>query len=103
MSKDDLIRDFLLEATDSFQESIFNLARKYGLENDYAFIIAIGAYGEPSDKEDNKLIVSLGCDVESEEEFNTLIEASENIYDNNNPGKGSIDWWIDNYGNGSIN
>lgn len=102
-SKEDAIKDFLLEVTETFYESIFEVARKYGLEKDYAFILAIGAYGEPTEEGINKLIVSMGCDVDSDEEFNTLIDASENIYDNNTPERGTIDWWINNYGNGSVN
>jgi len=104
-SKEEAIKEFLLEVTENFYESIHTVARKYGLETDYAFILAIGAYGEPTEEGINKLIVSMGCDVDSDEEFNTLIDASENIYDNNSesPNEGTIEWWINNYGNGSVN
>lgn len=101
--KEDAIKEFLFEVTETFYESIYDLALKYGLEKDYAFILAIGAYSDEVEDGVNKLIVSMGCDVDTDEEFNTLLDASENIYDNNTPQKGTIDWWINNYGNGSVN
>jgi hypothetical protein len=48
----------------------------------------------------------VSADVEDEMEFSTLQDAALNIYiqmNEDNPDTGTIDWWIKNYGNGSIN
>ena len=47
----------------------------------------------------------MSADVDDEMEFSSLHDAALQIFIqmNDKPDVGTIDWWIKNYGNGSIN
>lgn len=105
MSKEEQIKEFLAELSEGVYKLIQDSAKKHGLEDDYIFALTAGVYNDESE-DNNNLIMSLTADVDDEFEFNSLIEGAVQVYlDVNKPkdDEGTIDWWIRNYGNGSVN
>jgi len=99
------IQEFLAEASGAFQNLLEDLAKKYEVEDDYLYMLCLAAYNDEIQDQD-KLLISLSADVDDEMEFSTLQDAATRIYiqmTEENPDTGTIDWWIKNYGNGSIN
>lgn len=101
--KEEHIKKFIDEVNELFEDQIHDLASKYGLQDDYIYVLSVGVYPE---EEDHRLVVSMTADVDNDEEFETIVEAQLNIYqatDNNEPKPGTIEWWIKNYGGDSLN
>jgi len=98
------IQEFLAEASGAFQNLLEDLAKKYEVEDDYLYMLCLGTYNDETEDQD-KLIISMSADVDDEMEFSSLHDAALQIFVqmNNKPDMGTIDWWIKNYGNGSIN
>ena len=98
------IQEFLAEASGAFQNLLGDLAKKYEVEDDYLYMLCLGTYNNETEDQD-KLIISMSADVDDEMEFSSLHDAALQIFIqmNDKPDTGTIDWWIKNYGNGSIN
>lgn len=93
---------------DEFSRAVFqvykDLLEKYGIEDDDAvFSLATGVYTMADDGKTN-LITSMMTTALDPEELSTVLDASIEIYlnsqeDEDEPTKGSIDWWIKYFGN----
>lgn len=96
------------EFIDEFSRAVFqiykDLLEKYSIEDDDAvFSLATGVYTMEDDGKTN-LVASMMTTALDSEELNMVINSSIEIYmdsqqDEDEPTKGSIDWWIKYFGN----
>jgi hypothetical protein len=99
------IKDFMAEVNEEVYELVKLMCMKSGMTEDVVFMFVLGVYEE--EQEDESLNVSLSASIEDPEEFEQLISTAIDIYniasENDKPTDSTIDWWINKYGNGSVN
>lgn len=92
---------FLQEFTDKAKE-IQELLDKYGLEEEIT--MAIGASHTDWDLEEPKVQIAFTSNAPNLDDFDELLafiqQATE---DHNAPEEGTIDWWIDKFGDDTLN
>jgi hypothetical protein len=105
MKDKEFLRDFMAEANEQVCELVKLMCIKYGMTEDVVFMFILGTYEEGED--DESLNISLSASVEDPEEFDQLVSTAIDIYsiaiEKEEPKENTIDWWINKYGNGSVN
>jgi hypothetical protein len=105
MKDNKFLKSFMAEVNEEVYELVKLMCMKQGMTEDVVFMFILGVYDE--DEDDESLNVSLSASVEEPEEFDQLVSTAIDIYnvaiESEEPKENTIDWWINKYGNGSIN
>jgi hypothetical protein len=105
MKGNKFLKSFMAEVNEEVYELVKLMCMKQGMTEDVVFMFILGVYDEDGD--DESLNVSLSASVEEPEEFDQLVSTAIDIYnvaiESEEPKENTIDWWINKYGNGSIN
>ena len=101
---DEFVKNFIKEVNDEIYELVHMIAMKHGLHEDVVFTFVMGLYNE-NDEGEEDLSISLSSNASEDEEFEQLMSSAIDIYNavSEDPKPNTIDWWINKYGNGSVN
>jgi len=106
MRDDKFLKSFMAEVNEEVYELVKLMCMKHGMTEDVVFMFILGVY-DGADEDDESLNISLSASVEEPEEFDQLVSTAIDIYniaiEDQEPKQNTIDWWINKYGNGSVN